>query len=607
MLIMFKKNVIPLSKQTVLAFLVGMASIYPNLVSAQVELLPPTAQLGKSGNPAPMSTGGVPGNPSRNPVEQVPGVNSSTTIQNVNTPGNLQFNSVHVAPPAWAQSPLQAVTSIPLRPFASNLFSGRFAGTYSESLNSDYVIAPGDRVVIRIWGARTYDDVLIVDQQGNLFIPEVGPVKVGGITHSQLLSAVQNAIRKVYTDNVNSYVNLQTSQPIGVFVTGFVNYPGRYAGGAVDSVLTFIDRAGGINADRGSYRLIEVKRNGKTIAKYDLYDFALFGSLRPLRLKDGDVILVEEKGVSVAAYGMIREQAMYEFPAQSNNNGKALMKIATPLPRASHVSVTGVRLEKPFNVYLSLQEFEDFRLQEGDVIEFIADKRGQTIMASVSGAVVGASRFPIKRTVKLKELLGQIGVEENLAATDAVYLRRLSVARDQKKAIQDSLYRLEQMALTATSSSPEEAQVRTQEAALIQDFVKRVSQLEPDGVVVVSRGKEISDIWLEDGDEIVIPQKSNVIQITGEVVLPKAVSYDEKMSLDDYLASAGGVSPRADEDHILVAKQNGEVGLAEDLGISPGDRILVLPKVDSKTLLFAKDIMQIIYQIAVATKVAIDI
>ena len=209
--------------------------------------------------------------------------------------------------------------------------------------------------------------------------------------------------------------------------------------------------------------------------------------------------------------------------------------------------------------------------------------------------------------MKLRDLLRQIEVEPELAATDAVYLRRKSVARDQKAVIQDSLRRLEQTALTSTSSTPEEAQVRVKEAELIQDFVKRASQLEPDGVVVISRRGQISDLWLEDGDEIVIPQKSNVVMVTGEVVLPKTVAFERGMSLDDYLAAAGGVSSRANDEQILVVKQNGEVGLCESLGIEPGDRIMVLPKIDTKGLLVAKDIMQIIYQIAVATKVMVDL
>lgn len=568
--------------------------------------------LGTSTNPTPASAG-MAVNPANMPAGTVMGPNG-TVMPVAGTPLVIptDTNNVTVAPPAWAQGAYSNSTSIALKPFASKLFEGRFASTFSDTASGDYVLAPGDRVVVRIWGARSYDDVLIVDQQGNLFIPEVGPVHVGGIKNSSLLSTVRSAISRVYTDNVQAYVSLQSAQPVAVYVTGFVNHPGRYAGGSLDSVLSFLDRAGGIDPERGSYRRIEIIRNKKIIADLDLYQFALAGDVTSLRLKDGDVILVKEKGISVSAYGLLREEAVYELTENTGSKvrkplGSRLIELASPLKNVSHVSVSGTRNKAPFNRYFSLDEFKSFALADGDIVEFVADMPGQTIMATVTGAITGASRYPIHKTVKLRDLLRRVEVEPELAATDAIYLRRKSVARDQKAVLQDSLRRLEQTALTATSSTPEEAQLRVDEARLIQDFVKRASQLEPDGVIVVSRGTEINDIWLEDGDEVVIPQKTNVVQITGEVVMPKAVAFEKGMSLDDYLAAAGGVSSRADEKHILVAKQNGEVGLADRLGISPGDRIMVLPKVDTKGMLLAKDLMQIIYQIAVATKVAVDL
>ena len=564
--------------------------------------------LGTSTNPAPGSTGGLGTTPSNMPAGMQMGPNGTMMPYPSAQPFQTQqLQQTMTAPPAWAQTEFRTATSITLQPFASNLFEGRFASTFSDAASSDYVLAPGDRIVIRVWGVRVYDDVLIVDQQGNIFIPEVGPVRVGGLKNSQLLSAVRSAISRVYTNNVQVYVNLQSAQPVAVYVTGFVNHPGRYAGGSVDSVISFLDRAGGIDPQRGSYRHIEVVRGGKSIAKLDLYLFALQGQIPQIRLKDGDVILVNEKDVSVSAYGLLREEAQYEFSRPAAAKGSGLIELSSPLKNVSHVSVTGTRNKAPFNRYFTLEDFKRFQLADGDIVEFVADKPGETIMATVTGAITGASRYPVKKTVKLRELLRQIEVEPELAATDAVYLRRKSVARDQKAVIQDSLHRLEKAALTATSATPEEAQVRVEEAKLIQDFVKRASVLQPDGVIVVSRGGQVNDIWLEDGDEIVIPQKSNVVQVTGEVVMPKSIAFEPGMSLDDYLAAAGGVSERADEKHILVAKQNGEVGLAEHLGVKVGDRILVLPKVDSKNLLLAKDLMTIVYQIAVATKVAIDI
>lgn len=603
------KTVLNAAVTAALAVLVSQSAVAADSVSPTslaVQYSAPT--LGTSTNPAPASTGGLAATPSNMPSGMQVGPNG--TVMSYSPAQQLQTTQLQqamTAPPAWAQTEFRTATSIRLQPFASNLFEGRFASTFSDTASNDYVLAPGDRIVIRVWGVRAYDDVLVVDQQGNIFIPEVGPVHVGGLTNSQLLSTVRGAISRVYTNNVQVYVNLQSAQPVAVYVTGFVNHPGRYAGGSVDSVLSFVDRAGGIDPARGSYRHIEIIRSGKSIAKLDLYLFALQGKVPQLRLKNGDVILVNEKGVSVSAYGLLREEAQYEFSKPAAAKGSGLIELASPLKNVSHVSVTGTRNKAPFNKYFTVEAFKDFKLADGDIVEFVADKPGETIMATVTGAITGASRYPVKKTVKLRDLLRQVEVEPELAATDAVYLRRKSVARDQKAVIQDSLHRLEKAALTATSATPEEATVRVEEAKLIQDFVKRASLLEPDGVIVVSRGGQVNDIWLEDGDEIVIPQKSNVVQITGEVVMPKSIAFEEGMSLDDYLAAAGGVSDRGDEKHILVAKQNGEVGLAEHLGINAGDRILVLPKVDVKSMLLAKDLMTIVYQIAVATKVAVDL
>lgn len=603
------KTVLNAAVTAALAVLVSQSAVAADAVSPTslaVQYSAPT--LGTSTNPAPASTGGLAATPSNMPSGMQMGPNGTVmTYSPAQQLQTTQLQQTMTAPPAWAQTEFRTATSIRLQPFASNLFEGRFASTFSDTASNDYVLAPGDRIVIRVWGVRAYDDVLVVDQQGNIFIPEVGPVHVGGLTNSQLLSTVRGAISRVYTNNVQVYVNLQSAQPVAVYVTGFVNHPGRYAGGSVDSVLSFVDRAGGIDPARGSYRHIEIIRGGKSIAKLDLYLFALQGKVPQLRLKNGDVILVNEKGVSVSAYGLLREEAQYEFSKPAAAKGSGLIELASPLKNVSHVSVTGTRNKAPFNKYFTVEAFKDFKLADGDIVEFVADKPGETIMATVTGAITGASRYPVKKTVKLRDLLRQVEVEPELAATDAVYLRRKSVARDQKAVIQDSLHRLEKAALTATSATPEEANVRVEEAKLIQDFVKRASLLEPDGVIVVSRGGQVNDIWLEDGDEIVIPQKSNVVQITGEVVMPKSIAFEEGMTLDDYLAAAGGVSDRGDEKHILVAKQNGEVGLAEHLGVKAGDRILVLPKVDVKSMLLAKDLMTIVYQIAVATKVAVDL
>ena len=563
--------------------------------------------LGVSSNPNPSNLGAIPQTVNNYPT--APTINANWSTQQYNQMQNINqydaANNSFINTPAWAQKGYYDNKNYNLMPFGASLFKGHFAKTYSDNLNANYRIVPGDRVLIRIWGAKKYDDVLIVDQQGNIFVPEVGPIMVAGVTHSQLLSTVKSKISQIFTNNVEVYINLQSSQPVGVFVTGFVNNPGQYAGGTYVSIIFFIDRAGGINYDRGSFRQIVVKRNNKAIAKLDLYDFILSGTINNLRLQDGDVILVEQKQSAVSVYGLVKQEAIYEL--KQGDTGNKLAYMVSPSNKVSHVSVSGTRDNRPFHKYLTIKDFNNFKLVDGDRVDFVADVKGDTIMALASGAIKGASRYPIQNTTRLRDLLAYIEVENELANTQAIYIKRKSVALQQKVAIEDALRRLEQSALTATSSSVDEAKIRVDEATLIQDFVKRAGMIEPDGIVVVSRGGVVNNIRLEDGDEIIIPQLSDVVQVSGEVMMPKAVTYDESMSLDDYLAAAGGVSNRADDKYILVAKANGEVGLADNLGIEAGDQILVMPRFDSKNMQLAKDVMQILYQMAVATKVVVDL
>ena len=564
--------------------------------------------LGKSGNPSPGGSGGIQGTPSTRPPSYLPGGYQREAHQYGQSSGYRQEERQRQAMPglpAWAQDTYRPDMAMGLQPFGANLFRGNFASTYGNGMNDDYVILPGDRITVRVWGARSYDDVLFVDQQGNIFLPEVGPVQVAGLKQSALPGSVRAKLASVFPENVNIYVNLQSAQPVAVYVAGNVPNPGRYAGGPQDSVMSYLDRAGGILPEQGSYRNIKILRGKQVIGRVDLYNYILRGELPHIRLKDGDTILVEAFGMSVAAYGLLRQPARYEFRGAAS--GKDLLNYALPMNGVSHVSVGGMRNGEPFNVYVTLHDFRSLQLADGDRVEFVADTRGRTIMVAASGAIHGASRFPVLKQTRLKTLLEYIAVEPELADIKSVYIRRRSVAAEQKVILADALRRLEQSALTATSASVDEASIRVKEAELIQNFVQRASQLEPDGVLVVSREDRISDVLLEEGDEIIIPRKTDVVHVSGEVLIPTAVTWEKGLSLKDYLGGAGGLSDRADTDNILIVGLNGEVAHAKGQPIEPGDRILVMPKFDSKNLQLVKDVTQVLYQMAVAVKVAVGL
>ncbi|SOB60068.1 conserved protein of unknown function [Pseudodesulfovibrio profundus] len=486
--------------------------------------------------------------------------------------------------------------------FGANMFNGNFAGTYYDERNPAYVIQYGDRISVRVWGAFNYEQELVVDRLGNIFIPSVGPVKVMGISSGSLEGVVRGAINGVYANQYyDAYISLMTVHPMSVFVSGNIVSPGRYAGGTTDSILYYLDLAGGIDPFRGSFRDIDIVRKGRVVEKLDLYEFIMQGSLGVSSLQRGDVIVVKERGISVAAIGQVRTQAWFEFTSQVVR-GSELMKYALPMPEVSHVSVRGYRNGSPMNAYLELSEFEELAVRDSDVIEFVSDAPSDTLSIYAEGELEGQSHYLVKKGTRLHDLLNHLEVDANTAALDAIHLKRVTVAQRQAQALADSLFRLEQNALTSSSDSVEEAGIRVKEAELIGRFVERAKNVEMQGIVPVVHDGEIANIYLQANDVVVVPTLKDTVLVTGQVVVPAAVVFNADFELDDYIAHAGGFSQNADKGNVLVAKANGHTLSAEGQELQPGDTIMVLPVYETKSIQLAKDLTQIFFQLAVGTR-----
>ncbi|MCP1305483.1 SLBB domain-containing protein [Halomonas sp. R1t8] len=503
-----------------------------------------------------------------------------------------------------ANQPQQNPDALP--PFGANLFTGGFRGAMGDGLNADYQVKPGDQITVRAWGAFEFDRVLPVDAQGNIFIPGSGPLNVEGQNSQQVDSRVRGAITSVYPENVQVYTNVQGVQPVAVFVTGYVENPGRFAGTPNDSVLYFLDQAGGIDQDLGSYRQIRVIRNDQTVATVDLYDFLINGSIARPQFQDGDTIVVEERGPAIAVVGDVHREHRYELIG-NQLSGAELVELARLRSGVSHVLLRGDRSDGPMAQYFPLNEFYTQTIRSGDEVAFSADQRSETIVVEVEGSYYGPSRFALPRDARLSELLDAIPVPENMTAVESISLQRESVKQQQQQSMEESLRRLETTYLSAQSSTNEEAQIRAQEAELIQNFVQRARELEPSGRLVVAYNDRIADIRLQDGDVITIPEISDSILISGEVLVPQAAVYRPGMSVIDYIESAGGFTQRADDDHILLVRQNGAVENARNTPLRPGDEILVMPEAPTHNLQLAATLTQILYQVAVATRVAVDL
>lgn len=491
-------------------------------------------------------------------------------------------------------------------PFGARLFRGGFSNSHEDGLNAEYLVQPGDRVTVRVWGAVDFNDVQVVDPQGNLFIPSVGPVPVAGVANRDLNHRVQQSVSSVFTDNVKVYTSLNGTQPVAVFVTGYVPAPGRFGGIPSNSALHFLDRAGGVDPIRGSYRNISLLRDGETLATIDLYDFLLRGELPNVEFRDGDTLVVGQKGRSVSVTGDVTNRAEFEWLG-SQYTGRELLEAASALPGVSYVGVSGIRAGKSFSSYIPLSEFSDFLLEDGDAVHFRKDQHDDVIVVDVEGAHLGPSRFAVPKNTRLRDLLDHIAVDTELADTTAISVRRLSIAERQKAALEESLARLEARYLTASSQTDREAVIRAQEAQLIGEFVARARSVEPQGRLVVADNGSVANVLLEAGDTITIPRVSESVLLSGEVLVSQAMLFKEGRRARDYIELAGGFSHQAMQQSLVLVHANGEVSRGENPVVRPGDEVIVLPKVPVKNLQIASTIVDIIYKIAIAASVAVQL
>ncbi|AGW93676.1 polysaccharide biosynthesis/export family protein [Ralstonia pickettii] len=509
-------------------------------------------------------------------------------------------------PPGTAPQQADYSANLASEVFGAQLFTGAFSRDSASVFNPSHVISVGDRIQLRMWNGYTLDTVLVVDAAGNIVLPEVGPFRVQGVTNENLQPAITSALRRVFAGRVSIYASLLAAQPVRVYVTGSVYRPGLYTGTSSDSILRYLDQAGGIDPERGSFLDVAIKRGAQTLAVVNLYEFLLKGELASRQLNNGDVIFVQPRKKTVKVSGLAENAKRFEFAGASAGLDQ-IAQLAKPLAQATNVRVirnTGtVR-----NVeYFPISQGRDVTIQDGDEIEFTADKRPGTITVRVEGEHLGPQEFVLPYGSRVGELLSQVQYTPQSDA-ESIQLFRNSVKDRQKTLLATALRSLESSVLTARSGTAEEAQLRKEEAALVLQWVERARKIEPTGQTLIAKSSNRNDLLLENGDILRVPVRDGLVIVNGEVLFPNAIAFDKSMDLDDYIQQAGGFSQAADTSRVVVAHRDGSFTDGKrDPDIKSGDEILVLPRVDMKTRQFAKDVFQILYQLAISAKVVLGL
>ncbi|MCY1287311.1 Polysialic acid transport protein KpsD [compost metagenome] len=490
--------------------------------------------------------------------------------------------------------------------FGAQLFTGAFSRDSASIFNPSHVISVGDRIQLRIWNGYNVDTVLTVDAGGTILLPEIGPFRVQGITNGNLQTAISNALRRVFASKVSIYASLLAAQPVRVYVTGAVRRPGMYDGTSSDSVLRYLDQAGGIDPDRGSFLDVAVKRGNQTLEVVSLYDFLLKGDLTSRQLNNGDVIFVQSRKKTVKVSGLAENAKRFEFMGDQARLDQ-IVRLAKPLPEATNVRVVRNTGTVRNVEYFPISQGNQIDLRDGDEIEFTADKRPGTITVRVEGEHTGPQEFVLPYGSRMGQLLSQVQFTPE-SDPESIQLFRQSVKARQKALLGTTLKTLESSVLTARSGTAEEAQLRKEEAALVLQWVERAKKIEPSGQTLIAKSTARNELLLENGDILRVPVKDGLVLVSGEVLFPNAVAYDKSIDLDEFIQQAGGFSQNADTSRVIIAHRDGSFSDGKkDDAVRAGDEIMVLPKVDFKTRQFAKDVFQILYQIAISAKVVLGL
>lgn len=492
------------------------------------------------------------------------------------------------------------------RMFGAQLFNGTSADSGTGiGFNPSYVISLGDTIQVRLWGAFNFDGALPVDPKGNIFVPNIGPLKVAGVPNGQLNGLVTAKVKEVYQSNVNVYASLLQAQPVKVFVTGYVKNPGLYGGVASDSLLSYLSKAGGVDSERGSYVDIAIKRGKSTRSRVNLYDFLLNGTLNLSQFSDGDTIVVGPRKYTFSVDGDVYNSYDFEFASSAISVEEAL-SWSRPKPGATHFTIVRQQGTVKRTEYYPLSGAAGRTLQDGDKLIVSSDRYAGTIQVRIEGAHSGEHALVLPYGANMKQVLAQLR-PNSMSQMNSIQLYRHSVAIRQKEMLTLELQKLEQASLSSQSSTQEEAQLRMQEAQLVSRFVAKARQVVPKGQVVLNE-KNLDSVLLEDGDVISIPEKTSLVMVHGEVLFPNAISWEEKLDADEYIEKCGGLTQKSGQSKIIVIHQDGSAVDADDVGaLVAGDEIMVLPKYESKNIEVTRGISTILYQLAVAAKVILDI
>jgi polysaccharide export outer membrane protein len=280
----------------------------------------------------------------------------------------------------------------------------------------DYVVGPGDGLSIDLWGGTSAKIYRVVDREGRVSLPEVGPLLVSGKSLAEVQQTLQGALRTQFR-SLSADVSLARLRTIRVYEVGDIANPGAYDISSLSTPLNALFVAGG-PTQKGSLRIVKHYRGNQLLQVVDLYDLLLHGVKSDLqRLENGDSVLVPPIGPQVTVEGMVRRPAIYEL--KDEKNLAAVLELAgglLPTATLRHIEVQRlVAHENQTMMSLDIPEagdysevtkkLEGFEVHDGDRIRVFPIAPYNQDAVYLEGHVIRPGRYSYRADMKVTDLI----------------------------------------------------------------------------------------------------------------------------------------------------------------------------------------------------------
>jgi protein involved in polysaccharide export with SLBB domain len=429
------------------------------------------------------------------------------------------FDSIRKSDPYYDLTPFQK------KIFGYKLFHNRNLN-FTPSLNlptpQGYIIGGGDQLLIDVYGASQESFDVTVSSEGNILIPNIGPIQVGGASIEAATARLKTSLSRIYSGlsggNPNTFlqVRLGNIRSIKVSMVGELSKPGTYTLPSFASVFNGLFAAGGPN-ENGSFRNIQVYRDSRLVTTVDIYKFLAKGeSAANITLRDNDVIIVPPVQARVEIIGPVRREGYFEvLPEETLSDLYIYTGGFKSEAYTDRLTIRRVENNERRVIDVAQADFKNFNPKDGDEILIGEALDRFTNRVQISGAVQRPGEYALEDGISVKSL-----IEKAQGLKPEAFINRAT------------LYR--------TSD----------------DLTLAAAPLDLKGIM----DGTVQDVILKNEDLLYIPsrydiQEETYVKISGEVNAPGTFLFATSMTVGDLILQAGGLLESASNSYIEIARR----------------------------------------------------